>query len=665
LSLYLLFQSGLSEADASNQAVLGERTVDLYLDKQGYLCGYPGRREVFAYPTEPGYLAVAERASAPAKSTSVENDYTRVFAFRDRQNVEHLVYVAGGILYVKDGNTGRALYTFRGRVDDGQYFPEMFEHEGLLIIVNFGDPVLLWDGYKGVHPLGVHETPHVPEVRAQSVPGAGDADPYANPTVWLYAPDEPTSGPAENVDAQDAAISGIYQSMIQFKDEYGNKSRPSPATPLWEVLPRGGANDSFLHATIEWLPPQVDPHIHAVLISRCLNLHKSDVQGGLSAYDIYFEEAECVGTTRHHFTHQLSDNDLSSLPLTDLTVGPPPQSSMGCSWRGHVFLAGQVDPTRVSWSDTGFSGQFRESQSYRGKDHVTALVPMEDRVAVITKSSVEILYEAASGTIAVLEQNDAIGSRYGRSIINLGGVLFGLWNDGWGFYDGRQFTEVPVPYYLSNVYLDQRHYVYSATKYQDYYLVGVRKDSVSDYNNYILMYHLKQSLWFLVADSSYDFTNWRGQLVGCDTTLWELFKGDHASSPVLHLRGLLPPNGNPLGVRSLTGIRLYGLPMGNNTASIEVSGEGNPEVSLSRTEAQKLNPTFNRMFKQVGFNYWNQPGLEWADQPSWTSDRDSWMDLDLDRQLAANTHDVVITLPAVPVKLRGIEVEFGPEKPAP
>ena len=673
---------GLVGTEPNSSVRLGEQTYNVYPDslQEGYLVNYPGKTDIF-FRIDGANPEYGQRGVPPVTT----GDTTRLLVFRDRMNQEHIVFVMDSQLCVVVGNSFEVLYTFVGRAYDGKYFPELFIHEGLLIILNFGDPPLLWDGETKVHPLGVHETPMSPEVRPSYAPGSKQSVDYGYwawyNTWWVGK--SPQSWPANNVDASDNKIPGIYQVRMQFIDRYGNRGKAGPPSRIFKVAPRdaGIAGPSGTDATkfnadeyvcVDWHPPKVEDHIYGYELGRTTNMHGEDPQGGPTVSGLYWTEYVQSGMFPTRLVCQISDTMLLAASQMDIQVLPPTQSSIGCSWSGRIVLAGHADPTRVTWSDPSKFGQFRASQEYNAKDHVKAVVPLEggpqarqfSKVAVITRSSVETLYENA-GIVGILSQDFANGSRYGRSIVPVDGGLFGLWNDGFAFYDGQKFTRAPSPYFISDKYLDDRHFVYSARMVGRWYYLTVRKDSSSDENNNVLMFNIDTAQWYIIKEAVYDIAEWRGAVLGCNDSIYEMFKGEYTSDSVIDIPSLVPQGSSPGSERVLDDINVLLEPSTVSQVDVEILAQ-----SFDESVADSRSMVPHSSMQRTGYSgtdypnpHWNQPNLAYDQEPAWNAENDLWVRVDMSEPITGTTHSIKMTLPSGNrIRMKGIRLLFSQDR---
>lgn len=658
--LLLFFGFGLTDKTEIVGAELGDGSVNFYPDDEGYLVSYAGRTDWFQDAPLGGDASLGTRPT-------IDVDITRIFTFRDFRGKEHIVFVRGAELCEVYGNSYTVLYTFAGDKYDGHYFPHLYVHEAKLIIVNFGDPVLMWDGMKNVHPLGVQESPLPPEVRVSVAPYAEppgvSRGPWADPTFW-WPMDRPNCGPTESIGADGVTrVFGYYDCVIQFIDEYGNKGRISPPSPTFVIkpwyyvsVPEGKDWHSCEYPVLDYYPPMVEDHIIGVLLGRTLNLN---TDGGRGTLGVYYRESTRLNTTYNRATLCTYDSVLAENGLIDTEVRGPPQASFGCSWSRRTFLAGGEDQNIVDYSDQDYFGQYRPLNRFRAHDHVRAVVPMGDRIAIISRSSTEVLYETDAG-LGILQQDFDNGSIYGRSFVDVGnGAIFGLWNKGFGFFDGKSHTYVETPYYIRALYVDDRFYASSAIKDNDWYILTLRKNSRTAKNNYLLKFNFRLNRWYLIEESVYDLCVWRGAFLGCDNSIYELFKGVYPAQAKVYIRGLIPKDSRPDQQRTLIESRILMEPSSKESFSLTVEGEFTSEPATT-VEAKGLpsRQGASRFDKLVPA--WNDANLTYASLPEWISPRDVWLTPTVNLPLAAYSHTLKLVFPTGHlVKLKALALSFS------
>ena len=184
---------GLSQEVETDGTVLGEETFNFYPDGEGYLVNYPGKTRYFKEPpikVQPKLedLGSNDLPDSPGETGSAITVYTapptgkftRIRIYRDFSGSQHIVFVVDDKLCVAEGNGYRVLYTFAGNQKEEACYPSLFTHNNYLIIANLGDPVLIWDGFRNVVPLGVTEAPQPPTVSVGKPPWQTNAGEVPN-----------------------------------------------------------------------------------------------------------------------------------------------------------------------------------------------------------------------------------------------------------------------------------------------------------------------------------------------------------------------------------------------------------------------------------------------------------------------------------------------------
>ena len=610
----LILMEGLTGLEEAKSLLLDQETINFYPGDAGYLQNYPGRTDYF--DRAKGDPGVTDSWGTPLSNALT---YTRVYSFVDYLEVEHLVVVADDKLYEIVGNGYVELYTFIGRQIGGACYPTMFVHQSKLIILNEGDFPMLWDGVDGVVPMGVQEIPNAPISHMVRSPWSGVMvpDPYINGYYhynWRYGKTWPAGSGRTNSGSN--PISGWYNACVQYKDKYGNRGRVSPSSLTYHIPHRtfwpfltAESEHACPSTMIEWDPPRSDEHIHYVIQGRTLTLNPNDA-APLGVDNVFFVEVELEGTTCHRRWQRLSDSNLAGRDLVDTLVHGPPSASMGVSFAGRVYIVN--NDGEVMYSDLVFFGQFRSTQQFSAYSEVTALVPAGDRLFVIGRTSTEVWYESNAGP-ALLEQDISNGSRYGSSFVSVGdGVIFGLWNEGFGFYDGREHKYLQAPYYIEKYYLDVlTGAVRSAVKINDWYYLSIRRDQQSAGNNVIIMFNFRTGRWFIVEDTVRDIAYWNEEIVGVDDSLYILYRGNTFPKAVIHSAGIV--SGSILEQRTVTDVRLLMEPSSNKSITLAVSGEDRVSTVSGVGDAMPL-VNINRANK-VFAPHWNKPettyGVKW------------------------------------------------------
>lgn len=661
------FNFGISDRapNSSSTISLGPNTYNFIPTEEGYIANYPGRTDIF-FRVKKG-----ENYDAFVGTPPPIGIITRIFFFIDSYGNDHLVFVKGADICEKFGNSFRILKSLTGSSYDGLYFPYMFTHQSKLVILNFGDVPYIWDGITSITPLGVHEIPVAPDVRAEVAPGCV-TEWHNGVFAWanLWWPQEiPRSGPSQNQDANGDPINGLLQWRLQFFDQYGNKSRAGAVSPVLIVpqqytktatLPGAGTLVDYIvktYVVIDWTPPMVDSHVVGYILGRTLNLNDDDPQGGYGSYNLFYEELVVTGTTLTRHTSQLTDTLLLEQPLMDLEVGPPPTGSIGCSWNGRIFISGTQESNVVFWSDAGYFGNFRDSFSAKSK--VVSISPIGDRIVIITTTSTETLYEGDNG-LQILEQNFSIGSSYGASFVDVGGAIFGLWERGFAFYDGKEHRFVDAPYWLEGIYNDPSYRLSNAYLWKDFYHVLFRQGYTANENNIMVVFNIKTGQWYVIKDSFYDLTSHGDHIYGCDDSIYEIYKGRYPVSR-LELVNVLPDGSSPFSERRLEEIRFIMRPSSNSSLDdIEITSMFS-SVDGAPSKSEPLMPTLSSNERAVFRDpHWGKVGLNYNPPNAWTRKNDFIFTPTFTSLPTGITHDFMFTFPYEhPIFLKFVQFIFS------
>ena len=654
-SKVLLFLNGLIGLKEAKSLYLDDGSVNFYPVQDGYLQNYPGRTDYF--DRTKGDPGATDTWGVPPP---VATEYTKVTSFIDYLGIEHLVFVKGDSLCETQSNGFRVLYTFIGDNIAGKYYPTLFIHLSKLIILNGNDTPLIWDGVDGVTPLGVQEVPDPPlNVETQHLypTNFALAPFYTKGNVWYHWEEGVIRiGPSKRTDGTNPC-NGWYKTVVQFIDKYGNHGRASAPSEVFvnQLQGPGGVEDQKAH-NATWNPPFIDDHIHYVRQGRTLTLNPDDEFPAGKDTEFY-TEVYYQGTSCCRATQRLTDTGLSANTAIDIFVGPPPAAPLGASFAGRIFV---LDQENLVWfSDLVLFGQFRSTQTFKPYSNVTAIVPAGDRLFVIGESSTEVLYESNIGP-ALLEQDINNGSVYGSSFIAVGdGIVFGLWNEGFGFYDGQKHTFVNVPYYIKDYYLKTISPSASAIKINEWYYLPIKQDQQSLRNNIILMFHFKKRSWFIVEDTVYDIAYWNEEIVGVDDSLYILYRGNTFPTAVLNTAGIVIGEINE--ETTVTDVRLLMEPSSFTAISLNVTGEQRNPVQVGTGYAQPL--------KGVNIDspnpepYWNEPGLEYGQ--NWLAPGDVFLQMRHSKPVPGFYHHVKVAFTVGHfVRVKAIEVSFSrPTRP--
>lgn len=643
----LLFLNGLIGLEEAKNLYLDEGSVNFYPIQDGYLQNYPGRTDYFDRSKgDPG--ATDTWGEPPALSA----DYTRVASFVDYLGASHLVFVKGNKLYETSSNGANEIATFRGDNISGKYYPSMFVHESKLVILNPGDYPMIWDGIDGSTPLGVQEVPGPPinvvtgnrNVRLLSF------NPYILGNMWYHWKEGSINvGPAERKNSGGTGIFGWYHTVVQFVDKYGNHGRVSSPSQIFSSIRETDEWNRWTFNVI-WDPPKIDNHIHFVRQGRTLTLNPAD-DSTLGESTVFHTEAFLQGTTCHRYTQRLPDSGLAASDLIDTSVGPPPSSGLGCSFAGRIWIVSEDN--LVWYSDLVLFGQFKATQIIRSYSNITAIIPAGDRLFVIGESSTEVWFESNAGP-ALLEQDVSNGSMFGSSFVAAGdGVIFGLWNEGFGYYDGQKHSFVNVPYYLKDYYLKTVTPTNSAVKINDWYYLPIKQDQKLVKNNIILMFDFKNFKWFVVEDTVSDIAYWNEEIIGVDNSVYVLYRGNTFPAAILNSAGIVLSEINQ--ETTVTDVRLLMEPSSFTTVSLSVTGEQRNSVQTGTGYAQPL--------KGVNIDspnpepYWDEPGLLY--NQDWIAPGDVFLQMRHSKPVPGFYHSIKASFIAGHlVRVKAVELSF-------
>ena len=611
---------------------LGQNTINFYPYEDG-IQNYPGRTD---------YYDRTMGGAGPLKGQppSSGEDYTRITRYIDLYGNERLVFVMNDTVCVKVGNGYKELVTLNGDKIDGKYYPSMFAHQGKLVILNRGDYPYIWDGISAVQTIGIHETPGTPDARATIMPWS-DTSFSLSSSVWtfknLWWPGVvPDSGPAQNKDFDNVdEIYGIYRVCVQFFDRYGNKSRLSPAS--LEVTVDNFDNDSnpcFL--VMDFVTPQMSDSVYGVMIGRTLSLNPL---GGTGVETVFFNEATIYGTSQSRHTCIMNDTQLAARPVMS-NVYPPQTSSFGCSWKGRIFFSGGMTKNRTEWSGKTYFGEIEGF--YYSKDEVTAIVPAGDRLLIVTKSTVEVLYETQDGSIAVLEIDFRNGSNHGSTFCDLGnGAVIGLFNDGFKIFDGQKYTDVKSPYFIEGDYWDTK-IAQAIFSNGVYYLIARLEYTSTLANNAILMFYPQNMSWWRIDEISYGITDCPDGILITDETIYQAFTGDYESESSIEMLVVRPQDATPFQERNVVSMKFLMEPSSNGELRAYIQGKSDSSQSVRGRMMPSKNSSSRGDFYDV---VWNQGGKRYDQNHKWAG-HNFVMTCTMGHAVTGMYHDLYIVVPS-------------------
>tara|TARA_R110002110_G_scaffold30777_7_gene108899 strand:- start:169 stop:2358 length:2190 start_codon:yes stop_codon:yes gene_type:complete len=706
---------GLSQEAETDGTTLGEETFNFFPDGEGYLVNYPGKtpyfREVQA-PEDTSDSGVFGLGSISGTIGSAQNVYTtppsgkftRIEIYRDSSGQQHIVFVVDNKLCVVEGNGYREIYTFSGITHDDASYPNIFVHQNKLIIANLGDPMLLWDGFQDVVPLGVTEIPDPPSTSVGLAPwytklgkdknqnnrdivihsdealSCGNYSKYGywgNPGVWYSGPiNYEPGGTYHGLHSPGqyhvpSNWNDTYWSWkVQYFDRYGNLGPVSAASPTVRV-PK---NEAFMvypgfpekslaakvsladwdgksWSTVYWRPPKHDWHIAGCILYKTLDLHPDKA----NSPEVYYREyhQDNVNCTRH--TSVAGDSTLTQSTLMDQTVGGPPSTDLAASWGSRIIMRDPLNKERMLYSDVGQPGQFRPSNVYKARDTIEALLPLGDRLLIVTNSTSEILYYNKDGSIAHLETFENKGSYYGKSFSVFGDQAFGLFNDGFFLFNGEGFKQTKSPYFLKKDYIDRWHDVQNSVVQGEWYFLSIRKEMTGAENNFVLMCHLPTSRWFQVKESVRDMAVSGEYVLGVMDNVYFMYRGNEYAASKMHVRGLLNSGAGILRESTLSSVSLFLEPASKSDVSVTITGSNMFDAKSGSAVSYPAKSTVSKSVKY--YPSYNDGESTWDDS-QWVSPNDFHIEVDLNRNVTAFKHDIKFTFSG-PQRIKAIGIEYG------
>lgn len=443
------FTGGETDHEFKTAGKISSRSYNFLPDEKGFLRTFRGRKKIlFPAPEE-------------IHDTHVTNGITFIDIFGRERNV----IVAGRNVLSIDGETLTSIFTYPASPaivsDNDHVHVTMFEHQKHLILLHPHHPPLKWNGDEPVNWVGVREVPNSPEVHTYSVDQTtqlwggynapdGNIDGSGH-LIWGAITDVTSTPPyypavflqsdlAPEADRTVADPESMYHWRVAFQNSNGQIGRwSSPAT--WKVVGTKGTNAEEKALTrllpiIEWGRPedkgpgQVGTDITHVWLCRTGNTIADPDAGAYFLQGIY-----------PYTQNRTTDNKAGLSLAVDEDNFSPVNGGLGCSFKDTVLVSGSPeDPYGVFYSKPGYWESFPVLNYYKAADVVTAVLPLSDRVVVVTRTTIEVLtFQPSTGTFALMRKDDRRGSYLGRSLVVYKDNVFGIFSDGYGVFDGFQY----------------------------------------------------------------------------------------------------------------------------------------------------------------------------------------------------------------------------------
>jgi len=561
---------GESAQTRTKPGVLSPRTFNFLPDARGFVKSYMGKRLDENHPDPNG-------AVNWCKKTTVTN-YVRFTDYLGRER--HVIACGLRILEIDESSTNRYIPIFEypsgpkdgiesesvGESADHHYITFVV-HQNVLIILNPMHPPLKWNGDEPVSFLGVRSVPHPPEVHTTDV-NSWDTrnDHYLVSSMWgtghcirPYDMYVRTTVNYNNQTGKSDRVDTAFYYKMAYQNSRGQVGVYSATSVGW-ISATWDAARSTPPPIVTWDRPE-DTGVDGCFLSG----NPGTIKGSFGTDIVNYVIARSVGVPiQRSQAATVSDDDpapgdwyipgseymlnpvagpdgvsyqvLATIPYTqnrhtdtspDAALGyaieednnPPVNCGIGCSFKGHVMLSGDVDnPTLVYYSKPGRMEAFPAINAYDALDDVVAVLPLSDRVCIVTKTTVEVIQLNANGYFALLRKEESQGSRFGRSLVVQKDTIFGIWNRGFGSFNGYEFSGPPNVYdeligYIDDDKADRIHAMLDSDG--NYWCClphgkATSHDSAAvgfdDVTSIVLHYNVKMNAWFRIDD---------GQAIGC------------------------------------------------------------------------------------------------------------------------------------------------------
>lgn len=412
--------------------------------------------------------------------------------FVDQWGRQRQVLVVGDGIYTLDGIDPTLIFTYPtpGRV-------ELIVHQNHVIFLNPHHPPVKWDG-EALTWLGVRDIPQAPRIRKTQLDSSDIY--FSSYDSWGASAlnYRPPVGPQHD-DSLEQETRGWWWKLA-FMNSRGQVGRWGAAS--FEYLEStGGTVPDRRWLTVEWQrpsdagPANLGSDITYAVLARTGNTWTDPEAGAFFIQDIY-------PITQNHSTDNHSDAALADAITEDNF--PPVNASFGCVYKDIVLISGNLDDPYGVWhSKPGFMEAWPELNYYKARDVVTAVLPLSDRVVIVTESGIEVIVLTDTGNFALFRKEDGKGSVYGRSLVVYKDSIFGIWNSGYGIFDGFAFKGQVDVYGELFDYIDPRMTLQGVLdRHGNYWcLAGYRSDDTGSGASHVIHYSFAFNAWFRVKET--------------------------------------------------------------------------------------------------------------------------------------------------------------------
>jgi len=442
--------------------------------------------------------------------------------FTDTFGVRRLVTHVGDSIYSVNGNDVEQIFKYPDNVDTdaGRHSVEFIEHQNHVIILNPGFPPLKWGGDEAVSWLGIRDIPVQPEIHVartfgkyfENIKSWGIGTAGYRPPVFM-----------QHDDAVDPA-KRAWKYKLAFMNSRGQIGRYG-AESYFELHPTGGDQLKRQHPIVEWKRP-VDQgpdfelpaatghptgngtDITHIVLARTGDTIADANAGAFFVHDIY-------PFTMNHITDGKPDAALS-LAIEEDNF-PPVSAAFGAVYRDTLMISGnREDPNGVWWSKPGFMEAFPPINYYKATSPVTAIIPLSDRVAIVTRNTVEVLRQDSTGIFGQFRVEWTKGTQFGRSLVEYKGSLFGIFDSGFGIFDGFAYKGMADEFgelfdFITEANADR---IRAHADSMNRYWITINYADIADKSGLglVLMYDFSLNAWFRIDDVVTSFFEEDGEL---------------------------------------------------------------------------------------------------------------------------------------------------------
>ena len=416
---------------------LGPNTLNVFPDNRGFLQGYTGNHAVLA--PEPAVWSGLKILEAQT--------------FRNRLGVACRVFVTDDWqAWSLEGITPRPIFQFSGKV-------KLEVTQDLILFLSATEPPRKWDGVEGVTFLGVREVPPPPTIRVAGGTNQMWSNYFRRGNTWginnmgispnslmdAYFPPCPLQDRnAGTIDQLDRS----FEWSLSYYNTRGQVGRRGTASRF--VMEAGGQMDlnretwdptwtagrwNLLWPIVEWNPHVDQEDIAGVIVWRTINQNVAEESGLLQvAYDVPLPCSRVTDTK--------ADGAMTGA-YDDILGWPAPQGLISAVHKGVVLIAGDPEDLRmVRYCLADHPEDWPILNAYRASDDVTAVLSLTKAVVIVTKSSIETVSMSDSGTFIQQRVEATKGSVFGNTLVVYKDNVVGIWNSGFGIFDGFTFKQL-------------------------------------------------------------------------------------------------------------------------------------------------------------------------------------------------------------------------------